>query len=135
MGKVKSSMMKADESAATAANRYVEVVKEKKRLEKEEADLVRQLREYVSTTGNTLIGDMVMAYERNSAPKLVATDNGDVAVRTQELMAQLGDDYLEVKLSVKAIQAGMDRNKPLQQLMKKLKLEIQVSKDWYFKHV
>lgn len=130
--KARQVAVKANETA----NRYVELLKEEKRLAEEKKQLIETMRSYVKETGSKLIGDLVMAYEKASAPKLVSTTGGKTDAAENELMARIGDDYKRISLDVKSIhEAVLQNNKVLTSLLTKLKLTTEVTTEIYFKHV
>ncbi|RMF46270.1 MAG: hypothetical protein D6751_05505 [Deltaproteobacteria bacterium] len=126
------------QDAVKLAKRYLSVTAKLVELKRERERIEQQLRDYVEQTGETEFGP-VMAYKRAGSPKLVRIDGRPLGTdEIEKLVNELPATYWKIRPDVVKLRDALahpDTFKALQPLLRKHKFAVQVTENWYFKHV
>lgn len=123
-----------DAEARLLAKKLLQLNVDAKTIANTKAEIQKQLNDYVFKTGNTEIGEVV-AYAQASPPKLVSLKNEKKAVIEYKLLSEINEDYVIEKLDVKKIKEMMATDKKLSGLMRRLKIGVEQTSSYRFKHV
>lgn len=123
-----------DAEARLLAKKLLQLNVDAKTIANTKAEIQKQLNDYVIKTGNTEIGEVV-AYAQASPPKLVSLKNEKKAVIEYKLLSEINEDYVIEKLDVKKINEMMATDKKLSGLMRRLKIGVEQTSSYRFKHV
>ncbi len=102
-------------------------------LEKQEDDVVVELRAHVTETHQTNIGCM-LAYERLGVAKMVGLENKSLKVAQEQMINEPGlATYVKTSLDVGKMYAALQTDKSLVGHLSEKGLKIEQDKAWYFK--
>lgn len=130
----KSVALTPSEQIRAKAGLLLMLRENKAKLEAEIDEVENELRDWVHETGEKTIGP-VLAYERQSPPRLVGATGKKLEFLTEQLTNELPEHFWKRKLEITKMLAALDSDVNLKNQLQVKGLSIEQTSGWYFKAV